>query len=187
MECVTQAIADRASRHLVFDQSGATAFPLAVLVFTKSRGAWLGLPTGLAVLVILRWSRWGSAAVLVIFLAVSVFLASHIDLAQDLLAGGGAYSTITSLQGREEIWTRAIAQIKDFPLTGMGMGTFPQVSRALYPYFILTTGENPHAHNLYLQIAVDLGLLGLAVWFVMALVVTRCAWQVYRARLRQAA
>ena len=66
------------------------------------------------------------------------------------------------------------------------MGTFPEVTHALYPNFLLTIGDVPHAHNLYLQIAVDLGLPGLAAWLIMAFVVTRCSWQVYRSDLRLA-
>ena len=41
----------------------ATAFTFIVLVLTQSRGAWLGLAAGLAVLVMLRWPRWGSMAI----------------------------------------------------------------------------------------------------------------------------
>jgi putative inorganic carbon (HCO3(-)) transporter len=66
------------------------------------------------------------------------------------------------------------------------MGTFPEVTRALYPNILLTVGDVPHAHNLFLQIAVDLGLPGLVAWLVMAFGILRCAWHVYRAGLRQA-
>jgi putative inorganic carbon (HCO3(-)) transporter len=163
----------------------ATAFTIIVLIFTKSRGAWLGLAAGLAVLVILRWPRWGTAAVVIVCLAAGGILAARADLVQSLMKGYDSGSDFSGLQGRLDIWKRAVTQIEAFPLTGMGMGTFAQVSRALYPSSLVITGDNPHAHNLFLQIAVDLGLPGLAAWLVMVLVVARCAWQVYRAGIRQ--
>jgi len=159
----------------------AIAFGLVVIILTQSRGAWLGLAAGLSVLMILRWPRWGWATLIVICIVGGAFLVSHFSLVQELLNGYGPEFTASGLQVREEIWSRAIQQIKDFPLTGIGMGTFPQVTRALYPDFLAASGEVPvpHAHNLYLQIAVDLGLPGLAAWLFIGFVVLRCSWQVY--------
>jgi putative inorganic carbon (hco3(-)) transporter len=164
----------------------ATACIFTVLALTKSRGGWLGLAAGLAVLVVLRWPRWGSVVVVVLCLAGGIFVAFQPRLVDELFYGTGGGLNLSSLQGREEIWGRAVLQIKEFPLTGFGMGTFPEVSRTLYPFFLQVAGDVPHAHNLFLQIAVDLGIPGLAIWLIMALVVVRCAWQVYRAGLRQA-
>jgi putative inorganic carbon (HCO3(-)) transporter len=137
-------------------------------------------------MVILRWPRWGAAGVLAACLTGGFYLLSQETLIEKFLFSGGEYGTITSLQMRDLIWTRAIVQINAFPLTGIGMGTFAQVSRALYPAFVFSAGEVPHAHNLFLQIAVDLGLPGLAAWLVMAWVIARSAWQVYRAGRRAA-
>ena len=52
--------------------------------------------------------------------------------------------------------------IQDFSLTGAGLGMFEQVVRLLYPTFFvgIQTGFM-HAHNIYLQAAVELGLGGL--------------------------
>jgi len=163
----------------------ASGFTLIVLVFTQSRGAWIGLAAGLAALIIFRWPRWGTVAVVAIGLAGGLFAASHPGLVQEFINGNGGDVNVTSLHDRVVIWARAIIQIKDFPLTGLGMGTFPYVSRVLYPIFFLTMGDVPHAHNLFLQIAIDLGLPGLAAWLTMAIIVVRCAWQIYRAGLRQ--
>ena len=59
--------------------------------------------------------------------------------------------------------------IRDFPFTGMGMGTFRRLARVLYPVPISPlVYDIAHAHNGWLQAALDLGLPGAlaytAVW-----------------------
>lgn len=77
--------------------------------------------------------------------------------------------SVTSLPIRFELWNRACDAIQDFPLTGIGAGTFSKVIPVLYPLFLVPMDATPyHAHNLYLQVAVDLGIPGL-VGFVALL------------------
>jgi putative inorganic carbon (HCO3(-)) transporter len=59
--------------------------------------------------------------------------------------------------------------IQDFPFTGVGMGTFTAVADRLYPFFLYAPGTVEHAHNLFLQVAVDLGLPGLVAWLAILL------------------
>lgn len=136
---------------------------LAVLLLTKSRGAWMGLAAALAVLVALRW-RWGwlvlglgaaGMAVWIASLGWSPFL--------ELLTANEA---ISGLAGRIEIWSHGLYLVRDFPLTGAGMGAYGPLVDRLYPFFLEPPGSIPHAHNLFLQVAVDLGLPGLLAWLV---------------------
>jgi putative inorganic carbon (HCO3(-)) transporter len=61
------------------------------------------------------------------------------------------------------------------------MGTFSQVANAMYPFFLAgPDADIPHAHNLFLQVAVDLGLPGLVAWLASLLLVILASWQVYR-------
>jgi putative inorganic carbon (HCO3(-)) transporter len=92
-----------------------------------------------------------------------------------------AGSAIGGLSGRPEVWSRALYMIQDFPFTGVGMGTFKPVANLLYPFFTLgPDADVPHAHNLALQVAVDLGLPGLIAWLALVGLVFAGAWQVYR-------
>jgi putative inorganic carbon (HCO3(-)) transporter len=69
---------------------------------------------------------------------------------------------------RLDIWSRALAMIRDLPFTGIGLDAFPLVQTNFYIGHLL--GPEPHAHSLYLQVALDLGLPGLAafLWLLAA-------------------
>jgi putative inorganic carbon (HCO3(-)) transporter len=88
--------------------------------------------------------------------------------------------------GRLEMWSRALYMLQDFPFTGIGMGAYQDVANALYPFFLLGPDANaPHAHNLFLQVGVDLGIPGLVAWLGLLLLVAFSAWRVYRLGRRQ--
>ncbi|MBN2148906.1 MAG: O-antigen ligase family protein [Anaerolineales bacterium] len=72
---------------------------------------------------------------------------------------------------RLDIWSRAWAMLLDMPFTGIGLNTFPLIQSQFYTGYLI--GPEPHAHNLYLQTALDLGLPGLVafLWFVTVWVV----------------
>jgi O-antigen ligase len=52
----------------------------------------------------------------------------------------------------------------DFPFTGTGMGTFNDLASILYAFW---ETHNPSAHNLYLQVSLDLGFPGLIAYLSM--------------------
>ena len=65
---------------------------------------------------------------------------------------------------RSELWSRAYRMLQDHPYTGIGFDTFSKVLSARYPTFQMPVERSqviPHAHNLYLQTALDLGIPGL--------------------------
>ncbi len=148
-----------------------------VILLTQSRGALIGVGAALVLLVVLRW-KWGwiafPAAILVLGTAVHQI---GWDAALDFVA---ASVSVEGLQGREEIWSRAIYMIQDFPFTGIGMGSFGEVADLLYPFFLAAPGKAVHAHNLILQIAVDLGIPGLIAWLSICFVTGFTSWQLYR-------
>jgi putative inorganic carbon (HCO3(-)) transporter len=154
-----------------------TAVFTATIILTQSRGAWLALGAILALIAMMRW-RWAWALiVLLIGTALLVITSIGLPTTLDYLM---ASNTITGLAGRIEIWGRGIFIVQDFPITGPGMGTFTEVTKTLYP-FILESIENPyHAHNLPLQIAVDLGIPGLIAWSAILITIIATSWLVYR-------
>lgn len=153
------------------------AVMVGVLVLTQSRSAWLAFAACLVVLVALRW-RWGwlaiAMAVAAAVLGIERFGAAR--LLEALLTGG----SIAGAEGRIEIWLRALFMIRDFPFTGIGMGDFGHVADTFYPFYIYQAGRIFHAHNLFLQIAVDLGIPGLIAWLWLLFSATSAAWRTYR-------
>lgn len=151
---------------------------LGVLVLTQSRGAWMGLGAVLVALPALRWRRGWLALPLALAAVAGGVYWLGLERALDILASS---STISGIDGRVEIWSRAVYMIQDFPFTGVGMGSYGDVADVLYPFFLAAPGSVPHAHNLFLQVAVDLGLPGLVAWLAVLFSGTLAAWQVYRA------
>ncbi len=90
-----------------------------------------------------------------------------------------ANPSLGGLDARLEIWQRAIYIIQDFAYTGIGMGMFEPVSLALYSTYV-SKFDIPHAHNLFLQVAVDLGVPGFIAWFIILIKTIQAAIQVYQ-------
>ena len=78
-----------------------------------------------------------------------------------------------SVQSRSEIWSRAVYMIEDFPITGTGMNVFRRLLPTVYPRAgsaeATAAGARPipHAHNQWLQAALDLGLPGLVGYLAL--------------------
>ena len=164
-----------------FERPLAAAAALALLGMaapTGSRGAWLGIAAALGVLFALRW-RWGWVGLPLAALAggLAAWQIGLAGIAGKVMSSGA----LGGLDARVEVWSRALYMIQDFPFTGIGMGTFRQVANLLYPFFLAgPDAEIPHAHNLFLQVAVDLGLPGLIAWLALFGLVCAAAWRVYR-------
>ena len=133
-----------------------------VLVLTQSRAGLLGFGAGMLVLLLLpvRWGRWG---LVVAGFLVAVSAPFWLNPVLNFLGSIGNTALDTStLTGREEVWSRALYGIQDFVFTGMGLGTFRAIMPVLYPMFLIAPDfDIAHAHNFFLQTALDLGLPGL--------------------------
>jgi len=153
---------------------------LVVLGLTKARGAWMALGAVLATLMILRWRRgWVVLAVGFFMISIVVYRLGLKPVMEALTTSGN----ISTLEGRQEAWSRAIFMIQDFAFTGVGLGTYGDVADAMYPFFLAEPGSTPHAHNLFLQIGVDLGIPGLIAWLALLALAIASAWQLYRSSL----
>jgi len=153
---------------------------VGLTVLTRSRGGLVALSAALLVLLASRWPR--AARRLMPMLAVaSLILALLVDwpVVLDTLTAGGETSGMAE---RLEIWSRAIYITQDFPFTGLGFGCFEPVVQLMYPLFLVRSGTVPHAHNLLLQVAVDLGLTGLVAYVSLLLLTFYMLFSVLRTR-----
>jgi putative inorganic carbon (HCO3(-)) transporter len=143
----------------------ATLFMLAMLALTQSRGAYLAAAVALAIVVLLRWPKLRYAIPFVLLaLAVAVVIIGPPQVIELALSG----SAVSGAEGRVEIWSRALYAISDFPFTGIGIGTWNEVIPTLYPLFsVAPDAKLNHAHNLLLQVSLDLGLPGLIAYLAL--------------------
>jgi O-antigen ligase len=75
--------------------------------------------------------------------------------------------------GRSDLWRIARAQFRDYPLRGVGLGNFPAVSIRYVDgntehTELFVNGAPRTTHNSYLEIAAELGLLGLVTFGTFA-------------------
>ncbi|MDQ4077543.1 MAG: tetratricopeptide repeat protein [Chloroflexota bacterium] len=165
----------RASRML-----SLLALPLLgmTLLLTQSPQALLGLAIGLFALEVLKKNLpWCAvllllAGLLLLFVLVwNLYLASALPPALVERLGIG-------VQARLEIWQRALYMIRDTPFTGIGLNTFPLLNDRFYS---LVPDRTPHAHNTFLQTAVDLGIPGLVAFLALILMFFRTLKRTYTA------
>jgi putative inorganic carbon (HCO3(-)) transporter len=148
---------------------GLAGLMLGVILLTNSRGAMLAAGAALLWVLCLRWPRllWG-VVLAGVLAGLGIWWFGDGGLL-DRLSSGGA---VGGLDQRLEIWSRALYAIQDFSFTGVGIGAFNQVIPLLYPYFLIAPSVDiPHAHNLVLQVAVDLGVPGLIAWLAILMTV----------------
>jgi len=150
----------------------------AIQLLAQTRGAVIAFGVILLVLFMLRF-RWGWVLIPLTSLGVLVAIKTWgFGAALEAVSSG---VSLGGMQERVEIWSRAIYIIQDFPLTGIGLGSFGDVVDILYPLFHSAPGSIPHAHNLFFQVAVDLGIPGLIAWLSILLIMILISWQVYKA------
>ncbi len=140
----------------------------AMLILTQSRSALFGAAISFFIFSLIRWPkvRW---LVGVLLLGLVTFALTHgFDfVVQAMTANGAAVGTL-DLAARQEVWERALYAIQDFPFTGVGLNMFEPVTRVLYPYFLIPPDTAiGHAHNMLMQVTVDLGIPGLVAYVAL--------------------
>jgi O-antigen ligase len=152
---------------------------IIALVFTYSRGAWIGFLGSMIVLGIIiafclkilrSWSRpkkWGILAVIaLIIISAAMFMPQDIkQRATTLLEFKEGEFEDMSIQGRLIVNRNTLEMIKDYPILGSGPGTF----NILYPKYRdprLRTFMNA-THNDYLQYAEEMGLFGIGSFILL--------------------
>jgi len=164
---LAQAFGQRRVYGLIVVSLAYVIFLLGVFVLAQSRSGLIALGvTGLGLLSFPLWQRrrWKWLCVLWVGASLAALLAWPLATAggSDINIGNGVPTSLGTLGERVAIWTQAIYAIRDFPFTGMGMNTFRYVARVMYPPFSDQPNFDPsHAHNEFLQAAIDLGLAGL--------------------------
>lgn len=134
-----------------------TAFGFYLLYRTQSRGAWLACFVSLILLAIILRNKWLSilfaATVIVIPFIIPRNTIVHLD----------AQGKEQSIVERVQLWNRAVQVIKARPLFGCGINTYTQNHEK---FDTIKNWRVPgyYAHNGYLQLAAETGLISLAIF-----------------------
>ena len=140
---------------------------LPALLFTYSNGAWIGTVAGLIAFIIfvgrVRYRLLLTLFILTAALVMMLLFRQQIDLQLQHAAGPDEWPL------RVAGWQTAIQIIRAFPMTGIGLGHYTYLERAV-PYHVL--GEIiplDHPHNSYLEFGAMAGLPVLLVFMALLL------------------
>lgn len=174
-------------RNLLLRLAAGWAFAVSLLsiVFTFSRGAFIGLVIVLAVMFLRKPPKLMSALVILAILVGALrFLPSdytaRLSTLSDAIPGLGNPLNEISIRGRLSENTVAWMMFMDHPILGVGLDNYP----SLYLDYSRQLGIDPRLiqrepHNLYLEIASQLGLLGLTVFAILLYMLFRSMRQAY--------
>ncbi|KRG65632.1 hypothetical protein ABB26_03570 [Stenotrophomonas humi] len=138
----------------------AMALMATSLLLTYSRSAWIALFTAVFVLLAVRRSeRAWQRLVLLFAVALGVAIAAYPEL------------TERGLSFRPQIFEYALGLIAQHPWLGWGLGASFTI-----PVEAGTGMFQVHTHNLFTQVAVELGLPGLLLWLAVWLGLGWRAW-----------
>lgn len=160
-----------ANRYLLLG-TGAILIAVAILL-SLSRGGIITLCLAFLLMAFLsvrftpnRQVRWGIVISVSVILMITWFGWQPIMTEFGSLWDGNGLNT----SGRLPLFKDGMKIFADFPLTGTGIGTF----REVYPAYRSMPGDTvfDHAHNDYLELLTEGGLIGffLGGWFVLSVI-----------------
>ncbi len=128
--------------------------PLAALVYTYSRSCWVSI--AIAAIVFIAFYNYKLLPLLAIFgIAMIPFLPETVM--NRILTIGSMKDT--SNKYRLVIWEGVLKMLKDTYVMGIGLG--PEAFSRLYPSYADPSAIlAPHSHMLFMEVLVELGLLG---------------------------
>ncbi|MEW6606950.1 MAG: O-antigen ligase family protein [bacterium] len=142
---------------------------LAVLLFTQTRGVWVGVILALIFIIIIGIRKKKKILLSLFAFVIIIPFIFPKEATNQVLS---IFSDKT-LGGRTYLWRDSLQIVKDYPVFGTGPGTFIHI---YYPeYFSKEAMENKdfghlHCHNNFVNVAVEGGILGLFafIWLLVA-------------------
>ncbi len=167
---------------------------LAAMLMTWSRGAWLGFIAAFIVMNAVRSRRAAALFALALILLSFVFVMGGLQLLPEAITQR-FLDFLPFLSGvdinRVEVtpanfavierlahWQAGWDMFSEHPWLGVGIGNYEPV----YPAYALPYWDAPlgHAHNYYLNIAAEAGLVGLSAYLILWAAVFWQAWRAVR-------
>jgi len=147
----------------------ALCVTFVALAMTYSRSCWVGFALAVVTFVCIFDKRFIIPMIFVVIAAIP-FLPDTIM--NRIFTIGPMEDSSNSY--RIYIWESCWEMIKDFGTTGLGLG--PASFRVMYPgYASVVAVTAPHSHMLYMQIVLEMGILGAVAFFSYMFAVTKKA------------
>jgi len=150
----------------------------AGLFAAYQRGPWLGVAAGLAAF--LFFLRRRTALVVLLAAALLGALALKLDSRLSERLGSIADLNMPSNVERFDLWRVSWRIFLDHPLLGIGFSQEDQVQRAYYCELGISNGFESHAHNNVMDFLGGTGLLGVASYLALTLLLLKAALDTYR-------
>jgi O-antigen ligase len=147
---------------------------LVSLALTLTRGAWLGAAAGAGVLFLIKDIRLTA----LIPIAAGLALVIAPDVLSDRMNSIGDMSDPTT-RDRVAMMEAGVAIVGDHPWTGVG----PDMIGRVYPDYRTASAvqeNNPHLHNVPMQIAAERGVPALLLWAAFVASATAGLWRLLR-------
>ncbi len=168
---------------IVLAGAGATALMLAAgITLSLSRGAWFGAAAGFLVMMLLAGRRWAIAALVTGGLLVATLTLGGAGVLpktiQDRIGSVGSSLILLdyykvpitpenfAVKERMAYWFGGIHMAEDHPWQGVGLGNYGAQYDATYftsPFM----KSQVHAHNYYIHITAETGVIGLAAYLLL--------------------
>jgi len=140
--------------------SGIFLLGAVCMIFTQSRGCWLGLILAAAIFITFYNGKLWAIAPFVL-LAIPFLLPEA--MMDRMMSVGDMEDSSTSY--RVFIWKGTFRMLRDFWIGGIGMGE--GAFRSVYPIYSYIGIIAPHAHNTFLQLVVEGGIGALCIFVAM--------------------
>jgi exopolysaccharide production protein ExoQ len=144
-------------------KSSTVGFSAVLIFLCHSKTALVVFVAMLVLLRVFRLRRRGSRALtagIAAVLIVSALLSVIVDM--DTMAEFlGRDATLT---GRTTIWSLALESVAERPVLGYGYSAFWNVSPEAHRISTILHWDVPHAHNGFIDLTLQLGLVGLAIF-----------------------
>lgn len=151
-------------RSLALAYTGLCAY---CLLFTFSRGAYIGIVVGMFYLGVIRERKLIIVLVALVIgygTVVPTAVRERIEMTYD------GEKIDSSAGERVALWQDAVTMIPQRPIFGAGFDTYKFMRRTDYT----------DTHNFYVKLLVEMGVIGLCLFLVLLWKMWRVSWQLYR-------
>ena len=149
---------------------------LTAIIFSYTRGVWLGLIGGLIFMAILRSKKL--LLLVVTGIIVGFMFLAFLPSSKFTQRVVRTFKSGRPVGGRIFFWKGSLRIIRDYPITGLGWEGFGIV----YPKYKPAKGRQLvcHAHNNFIDMAVDSGLLGLGIFIWLLVTIYKVGFHIFK-------